>query len=173
MIFVSGIHGVGKPFFCDMVKAQLGIEYYSASELITPRRGKAFSNDKLVPDIDDNQPLLVEAVEELRSAGTDFILDGHFCLLDAKGMITRIPAETYRQLKPNRMVLLTEKPEVIAKRRRERDGVDVQPTDIDMFQAEEARYAREISKQLNTPLEISSGAEDEQRVIDWIKAGGR
>lgn len=43
MIFVSGIHGVGKPFFSGRVKEQLGIEYYSASQLITERRHKGFS----------------------------------------------------------------------------------------------------------------------------------
>lgn len=31
MIFVGGIHGVGKTYFCNMIKEILGIKNYSAS----------------------------------------------------------------------------------------------------------------------------------------------
>ena len=34
-------------------------------------------------------------------AGEEFILDGHFCLLDVEGAITKIPMETYFSLKPD------------------------------------------------------------------------
>ena len=37
MIFISGIHAVGKGYFCGLVKKELGIEAYSASDLM-PRR---------------------------------------------------------------------------------------------------------------------------------------
>lgn len=42
MIFVSGIHGVGKTYFCNLVKKKLGIKNYSASQLIAERRKKLF-----------------------------------------------------------------------------------------------------------------------------------
>lgn len=58
MIFVSGIHGVGKTYFCNLIKEKLGIESYSASHLIADRRNKGFSADKCVSDIDDNQSFL-------------------------------------------------------------------------------------------------------------------
>lgn len=93
MIFVSGIHGVGKTYFCNMVKDKLGINNYSASQLIAGRREKGFSADKFVSDIDDNQVLLLNAINELRQTGEEFILDGHFCLLNEEGVITRIPME--------------------------------------------------------------------------------
>ena len=34
MIFVSGIHGAGKTYFCNIIKEKLGIKNYSASQLI-------------------------------------------------------------------------------------------------------------------------------------------
>lgn len=55
MIFISGVHGVGKSYFCDMVKTETGIESYSASTLITRKKHSGFAKDKLIPDIDDNQ----------------------------------------------------------------------------------------------------------------------
>lgn len=171
MILVSGIHGVGKSFFCDCVKEQLNINYYSASQLITAKRNKGFSEDKHVPDIDNNQPLLIESIEELRQNEGEFILDGHFCLLDADGRITRIPSETYTSLKPDRIVLLTERPEIIAERREKRDGVQQDINDIKAFQDAERVYAKEISDQLEIPLIISSGSDDIQRIIKWVKEG--
>lgn len=85
MIFISGVHGVGKSYFCDMVKAATGIESYSASTLITQKKHSGFAKDKLIPDIDDNQQYLLQAVNELKGSGQNFILDGHFCLLNATG----------------------------------------------------------------------------------------
>lgn len=48
MIFISGIHAVGKGYFCGLVKKELGIEAYSASDLIANARNAGFSSDKLV-----------------------------------------------------------------------------------------------------------------------------
>ncbi len=170
MIFVSGVHGVGKSFFCDRVESELGIKSYSASQLITEKRKRGFELNKYVPDIEDNQPLLIEALNELRHEG-EFILDGHFCLLDAEGNITRISLETYFRLSPDAMILLTEKPEVIAVRRERRDGIKVYIRQIDAFQNEERAYAKEIAAQLGVPLFISEGSEYLQQAITFIRGG--
>ncbi|WP_295362579.1 hypothetical protein [uncultured Pseudoramibacter sp.] len=58
MIFISGIHAVGKGYFCGLVKKELGIEAYSASDLIAKARNAGFSSDKLVADIEENQQYL-------------------------------------------------------------------------------------------------------------------
>lgn len=65
-----------------------------------------------------------------KGSGQNFILDGHFCLLNATGDITRIPYDTFTSLKPDAIILLTEKSEVIAARRRERDGIEASIQEI-------------------------------------------
>ena len=76
MIFISGVHGVGKSYFCDMVKQAIDINAYSASTLISKKKKSGFSSDKLpARDIDDNQQYLLQAVYELRAAEGNFILD--------------------------------------------------------------------------------------------------
>lgn len=172
MIFVSGIHGVGKSFFCNIVKNKLGLNSYSASQLINAKSSKAFSKDKLVSDIYDNQRLIVTAVDELRKTEREFILDGHFCLLNVEGVITRIPPNTYMSLQPDRIILLIEKPEVIVERRFKRDGILHKISEVSEFQNEEQLYAEEIAKQLGVPIIVSEGANDIERVIEWIKTGG-
>ena len=172
MIFVSGIHGVGKTYFCNQVKELLGINTYSSSKLIEEKRNKSFSANKTVSDIDENQLLLLRAIEELREKGDEFILDGHFCLLDKDGLISRIPMETYISLKPDRIILLTEQTNVIVTRRLHRDGVAVKEEDIDSFQREEMIYAEEVSRKLGIQLLISTGSSDLENIMQNIREGG-
>lgn len=172
MIFISGIHGVGKTYFCSKVKEELNIESYSASQLISQKKGQTFLKDKLVENIDDNQHLLLEALKDLRHNKKEFILDGHFCLLDSDGEITRIPNKTFYELRPDSVILLTEKPEIIAARRLKRDGISQEINEIQKFQNAEENYAAEISQTLDIPFVISNGAKDLGKIIEFIKLGG-
>lgn len=169
MIFISGVHGVGKSYFCNRVKEATGIECYSASSLIKERKKQAFSADKRVADIDENQLYLLAAVDDLRASVGEFLLDGHFCLLNTDGVITRISLDTFTTLQPEAIVLLTEAPEIIAKRRQERDGVDHKASDIKAFQDEEISYAKEVAELLQVPLKISTGSTDVDNTIEFIR----
>lgn len=173
MIFVSGIHGVGKTYFCNVLKRRLGIEAYSASQLIAEKKKQPFSANKYISNIDENQFFLLEAVHELREEKKEFILDGHFCLLDANGAITRISREIFAFLKPDMLLLLTEDPVIIAERRFQRDGVRQELSEIISFQEAEKLYAIEIATELRIPLEIMKGAEDIERMIAFVETGGK
>lgn len=168
MIFISGVHGVGKTYFCRLVKDSIGIDSYAASRLIAEKKQQGFSKDKLIPDIDENQQYLLHAINELRLSNRNFILDGHFCLLNAEGTVHRIPFETFSSLQPDAIVLLTESPLVIANRRSERDHVTVSPESIDAFQKEEIAYAKEVAEKLNTKLFISEGSETIDKAVSFI-----
>lgn len=73
-------------------------------------------------------------------------------------------------LKPDAIVLLTEKPEIIVSRRRERDKNDITVESVEQFQEEERRYAGEVAKNIGAKLFISNGAEDHMQAIDFIKS---
>lgn len=85
MIFVSGIHGVGKTYFCEMTRERLGIKFFSASELIAERKKQGFSPNKLVSDIDENQGFLLDAIECLRRDEGNSLLMVIFACLTCKG----------------------------------------------------------------------------------------
>ena len=169
MIFISGVHGVGKSYFCNKVKEKLNVDTFSASKLISERKHSGFSRDKLIPDIDDNQQYLLMAIQDLNAAGTNYLLDGHFCLLNAEGHVTRIPKDTFIALHPDAIVLLTEKPETIAERRRERDGIDHSADSIQRFQDEESAYAEEVAEKLGIPLKVSAGADDLENTLAFVR----
>lgn len=172
MIFLSGIHGVGKTFFCDMAKEKLGIKSYAASQLIAEEGRRGFSMDKFESGIDKNQLLLIKAVEELRGNEKEFILDGHFCLLNGCGDIMRIPYNTFELLKPDAIILLTEKPDIIAERRFQRDGILQNICEIQKFQEAEKQYAQEVSQNFRIPLQVSNGIDDLSYIMEFIKTRG-
>ncbi|AWW25976.1 hypothetical protein DOZ58_04530 [Acetobacterium sp. KB-1] len=169
MIFIGGIHGVGKSFFCEHVRTVLFIETHSASGLIAKQKMSSFSSDKLIPDIDDNQQYLLTAINDLNSSGKQYLLDGHFCLLNGRGRVTRIPEETFYLLRPEAIVLLTEKPEIIAERRKQRDDRSFNLNELEKFQEEEITFASEIAKTLEIPLLVSSGVDDLDRTVDFLR----
>ena len=67
-------------------------------------------------------------------------------------------------------MLLTENPEIIASRRKRRDGIEVAIESIKYFQREERLYANEVAGNINTKLFVSEGAKDLIRAIDFIKS---
>lgn len=170
MIFVSGIHGAGKSYFCNLVKTKLHIEAYQSSKLISERKSEYFSKNKKVLDIDYNQDYLIQAVEELNLLGKPYLLDGHFCLQDESGKITRISKQVFIDLNPHAIILLTEKPEIIIDRRKNRDGLDVGIVETEKFQEEEMRYSKEIALELGIPLHVSAGADTIDEAINFVKA---
>ena len=69
VIFIAGVHAVGKSTSCKVVSERMDIPHYSASELIREARSSALSdNTKLVADIADNQHLLIQSVSPDNSA---------------------------------------------------------------------------------------------------------
>ena len=85
---------------------------------------------------------------------------------------TRIPEQTFVDLKPTAIVLLTEKVEIIAERRMARDGIEIDLETTNRFQESEVAYARKIAEKLGIPLKISKGTDDFQETIEFIKEQG-
>lgn len=169
MIFVGGIHGVGKTTFCNKVKNVLDIETYSASTLIEQEKNISFSKDKLATNINDNQDYLLNAIRKMDCDRKTFILDGHFCLLNKNGAVTRVDVNTFIKLRPIAIIVLTDNPSEIALRRKERDGVNQNANEIELFQNEEIKYAKEVTELLETKLFVSTGESDFIKTVDFIR----
>lgn len=168
MIFIGGVHGVGKSFFCDQIKTEMGLEAYSASKLISELKNEEFTVNKKINDIHGNQGYLLEAMKRLSTLEGDFLLDGHFCLLNGEGVVQRIPLATFEQLSPLAIIVLYDKVETIISRLNKRDRVYYEFNKIEAFQREELTYSQEVSIALGVPFLAVNNASVTERAYTFI-----
>lgn len=152
MYFISGIHGVGKTSFAKVLSEKLNLNFYSAGSLIQDRSEKLISDYKKVDSVTDNQMLLLDALREIKDV--NYILDGHLCLINNKGIIERIPFDIFCKLGIEQLYIVIDKPRNIFEHLRKRDGKSWHMELIRSFQQKEIEYAKEISELLCIPLEI-------------------
>ena len=170
IIFVGGIHGVGKSYFCDRITSKTNLRTYSASKLIAELKNEQFKSDKLIADIRDNQNYLLDAVN--RISEKEYILDGHFCLLNSSGEVERIPLDTFKRLPIKAIMVIYDDVSKIVARLNERDGIKHNETTFEKFQNEELSYAKEIAELLCvtfTIINCESYIEDAAKHINkWL-----
>ena len=167
MIFCSGIHGVGKDYFLKEIEEVTGIKSYSASELIEEYGSIKFNFDKKTKNIGRNQDYLLEAIRS-EKLPKEYILNGHFCLLNSRGEPERIPIETFYELNPSRIIVLKEKPEIIVGRRMIRDRKEVSVEDTKRFQNEEIAYGQEVAKKLMVPIGVFDARNESKQAAKFI-----
>lgn len=152
LIFFAGIHGVGKSTFCDKLKKNIGIDSFSASQLIKAAKGDV-SITKEVKDFNNNQFLLLEQLKKLSSREL-FILDGHFCLINSDKTIEKIPKEIFKQINPIEIILLEINAKEITRRLLIRDNIKYDVNMIEHMLSMEREHAIYISDELHIPIRV-------------------
>jgi adenylate kinase len=158
MIFVGGIHGVGKTTICKRIQKELNLPFYSSSLLISEKKGETFF-DKKIKGIDNNQDFLLEAVEEIKNTNKEFLLDGHFCLLNEEGEIKKISKEIFYKLKPTFILLIIDAPEAIVNKLNMRDGSSFDKNFVELFQESEIEYCNTIASELKIPIGVINSSD--------------
>lgn len=166
MIFVGGIHGVGKSYFCERITSKTGLQAYLASKLIAELKNEQFKSDKLIADIGGNQNYLLNAVS--RIPDKEYILDGHFCLLNSSGEVERIPLDTYKQLPIKTIIVIYDDVSKIVARLNARDGIKHNEATFENFQNEELSYAKEIAELLCVAFTTINCERDIEDVVKQI-----
>src|SRR5688572_4201637 len=111
IVFVGGVHGVGKTSTCLQAAELLNWRHESASGIIKKERMDAISvESKRVGDIPGNQELLLQGVSRLAVNDSPLILDGHFTLLNSTGGIEKVDPEVFKQLGISIFVVLEDSP---------------------------------------------------------------
>lgn len=155
LIFIAGIHGVGKSTFCDNFETfHSSLECFSASSLIKNYKPNAFTDSKQVPNIDANQDILINALESQEITKDLILLDGHFCLFDRDFIPQKIPQEVFLKLNISIIILLTAPVELIIERMKNRDGKTHSVEQLSKLQDLEISVAKNIAEKLNIPLYI-------------------
>lgn len=149
IVFIGGIHGVGKGYLCDHIISTFPeIEHLSSSEILKWDGG----NNKKVKNVKDNQDKLVVKLSKIIKAEKRYILDGHFCLLKINETIEKVPFKTFEEINPKIIIIVTAKNDIIKKRLDQRDRKDYNIKLLDKFQKQEIAYAKEVATQLGIKI---------------------
>lgn len=150
VIFIGGIHGVGKSYLCRKFCKELGYEHLIASELI---KGHASdlefeAKHKQARDIESNQDILVRKLQDILVPSKHYLLDGHFSLFDSKGNIQLIPISTFQAINPSVLIVLTNDPLAIKNKLKLRDNLDYDINTLKPMQSEEIEHSERVAKKL-------------------------
>jgi adenylate kinase len=153
VIFLAGVHGVGKGFLGTPVANSMGITHLTASQLIREEKGQAtWGNDKKTSELDDNQLALIRAVAQRRLTHPGILLDGHFVLRNAQGVLTPLATSVFKELRLTGVILLTEAESVIASRLALRDKRMPDVQGISELAAAELTHAQGVCTELELPF---------------------
>lgn len=152
VIFVAGVHGVGKTHLCQALASTTGLRHESASQLIREERQLAtWGDDKIVTEVRGNQDALTAAVDRILQEQPILVLDGHFVLKKADGVLEEVPPVTFERLGLSAIVLVENDPQLIAERLFRRDTNNA-AGDIGEFIRSERRTAISTSINLRIPF---------------------
>ena len=169
IIFVGGVHGVGKTFWCKKTSDILNVEHYSASVLIKNIKNAEFLKNKQVEDIDSNQDALVSAIDRYIDADATFLLDGHFCLLGTGMCVTSIPEDVFISIAPIAIIVLVDEPDNIYNRRSELYELGMHSAKIDEFQKQEIQHAHAIANSLQVPMLLGNPFTEGEIIMKFIR----
>ena len=167
IIFVGGIHGVGKGLICKLIATKMGINHLSSSEVLRWEEISQKSN-KLVENLDFTQNRLINGLKKLIRENEIYLLDGHYCLLNSKTEPERVSEDTFQLIAPKIMAIVIEDVEIIHARLKKRDSMNYTLPLLKKMQDMEVNYAKYLSCKLKVPyIEIKNG--DYNRLVENIK----
>ena len=165
IIFIGGVHGIGKTALCRSICKKFEVIHHSASELIKRYGHIEFAPNARVENIDRNQEFLINAIHEYLDTSKIYLMDGHFCLLNQDSIITKIPEPTFIAISPMAIILLHDDPRNIHSHLKEKNR---EIYDLDLlvsFQEQESDYSRFVATKLNVPY-LKANPSTEREIID-------
>jgi adenylate kinase len=171
MIFLGGVHGVGKTSMCDQISEKFGLKVVSASAIIRAERAQPSSDSRTaVMNVGGNQELLVRGVQRLvKNEPGNYLLDGHFALRTLGGNIEEVGADVFHSIGVKGLICLVDEPSAIAQRLAERDGVSQDLDAISQLQVAELSSANLVSRTLGIHLNVIR-AFDERAFGESVRA---
>jgi adenylate kinase len=162
LIFLGGVHGVGKTSMCSDFGERYHVIVLSASAIIrSERQNPAPDTRTTVQDVSSNQELLVRGVRRQRDfLPGRYLLDGHFVLKTTAGNIEEIGVDIFSAMGVSQVVCLHDDATAIARRLSERDGLVQDVTAIAALQLAELNRAAVVSGSLGVNLQLV-------KAFDW------
>lgn len=152
IIFMGGVHGSGKNFLVDSIKSGIPFIHLTASEVLKWKEISGNPDRKLVNSIANTQDILIKNLKKIVKKGQNYLLDGHFTLLNKSGEIEKVPMDTFIQIAPKALIVKVSAPDIILQRLKNRDNQIWDLDKISRMQKQELEYAQLIAIKLRVPF---------------------
>ena len=149
ILFVSGVHGVGKSTLCKEISARFGWSHYACSDLIK-QNSSYVESSKQVSSAKKNQEALLHGLRLIDD--NVILLDGHFCLLSSDSSIIKLDTSVFDSISPIGIINVTCNENMIFERLMNRDGKGVGLEVLKILQASESSQAYQYSEKSKIPL---------------------
>lgn len=167
IIFVGGIHAVGKGTVCKELAEKFNFEHLSASQVLKWDE-ISDSKNKKVQNFTTTQDRLLTNLNRIVKPNEKYLLDGHFTLLNSNGEPEKIDEATFIGIQPKSIILLTCETKIIFERLKQRDDSIYKLSVLEKMQQMEVEHANYISKKLEIPLfTVIDG--NTSSVIEYLK----
>lgn len=153
IIFIAGIHGVGKTYLSVLTAQQLEVIHATASQLIREERGmQSWTSNKQSDDVAENQSALISAVGRIKASHQNMLLDGHFVIRGDNNTYIPIDTNVFRDLNVDAVLLLETDDEIVFDRLTARGDCSWSIEELASFADGETIHANQVSKTLEIPL---------------------
>jgi adenylate kinase len=153
VFFIGGIHGVGKGTICKKIIDNHELFHITASEVLKWEEISTLEN-KLVQDFKFTQNRLITNLSKMIDETKNYLLDGHYCLLNSINKPERINKETFAELNPRVFIIVIDEIGKIKSRLELRDNKEYDFNILQEFQNMEFEYAKSLSTELKIPLVV-------------------
>lgn len=156
VVFVGGVHGVGKSSMCADAAARVGATHLTASTLIREAKQEAIAAiGKRAEDVPGNQELLLKRFLERTSTSSGVVLlDGHYTIVNSQGAVLRLDADLFAALGVSTFLCIRDDADSIADRLAARDGCGPSVREVESHQKMELDQAAEVARQLGGELQV-------------------
>ncbi|QNR48230.1 ATP-binding protein [Pseudomonas chlororaphis] len=122
VVFVGGIHGVGKTNFCQKLADLTGLRHRTVSEIINEESPSIdFDGSKKSYRLEENQRAFMNWLERNRDKNR-LLLDGHFTLLDMTRQFYNVEINVFQHIRPSGLICLESPVDLVVSRLEKRDG---------------------------------------------------
>ena len=171
VIFVGGVHGVGKTTACENAQRLYKFDLYSASKLLQEApEYKTLLEHKSSNFFQKCQDIIVENfLNKTKATKSDVvIIDGHFSLFDSELRIISIDSHIFEILRVDHFICLYDDINEIEQRLQTRNIKLMSPQNIIDLQMSEIGNAKDVANKLARPLSMISAADIESfhRIIE-------
>ncbi|MFA0630604.1 ATP-binding protein [Vibrio sp. 10N.222.49.A3] len=166
LIFISGVHGVGKSTLCKQINKFVDIPTHSCSDIIKSN-SEYVETSKFVDKAEANQKALLFGLSQFKEQ--QLLLDGHFCLVGKNNDIIELSYQVFDDIGPSLIINVFADSKEIHRRLLSRDENALPLELIQKLQTQESNNVHEFAKSRNIPVFDYESGSDIEPLLQLLK----